>query len=299
MEYKIKDTLIVINSSNRADKICTHKLFPKGIIDWVVAIPKDQWDSYVEAIEPEHTVAIPSDVPQFLSSQRQWVMEHYGKAYKYIWLMDDDLTFLRRVVKEDEETVVEYGKKIIRPKKKYLLKKCKKKHINKMMHYVRHNLKQCAMVGVSTRLGNNRVTDDYETTNRVTRCYAISTKAFKDVGATFAPFEPFLAQDFHITLCFLNKGYDNKILYIYAQEDVGSNADGGCSAYRNQELQAKVSKWFAENHPEVTTKEKSSKNWKGYEGARVDMVVQWKKAYKKPIEKRASGGLNKIFDKYK
>jgi len=294
---KIKDTAIFINSSNRADKIKTHLLFPENIVDWYYIIPQDQLAAYeqVEGLE-DHILTIPEHVPQYLSSQRQHVMETYGDQYKYICLMDDDLTFLRRVVKESKETTIEYGKEVVKTKKKYGLKKCKTKHIKTMFLALREHLNAMPMVAISTRLGNNRVTADYEETDRVTRCYAMSTEAFRKVGATFAPFEPFLAQDFHMTLCWLNKGYNNRILYTYAQEDVGSNAEGGCSSYRNQEVQKKVSFWFAENHPEVTVKAKSSKNWKGYDGARVDMTVQWKKAYK-PIKQRAEGGLSALFAK--
>ena len=275
---KIKDTIIIINSSNRYGNIRTHKLFPDDLIDWVYAVPYDQVSSYVGVLQDNNKVMeIPRGVPQYLSSQRQYVMERCIKdKYKYVWLMDDDLTFFRR--------------------KDMKLKKCKKKHIKEMFLDVRKHLESMPVVGVSTRLGNNRVTTDYDETNRVTRCYAMSTEAFKDVGATFAPFEPFLAQDFHMTLCFLNKGHNNRILYTYAQEDIGSNAEGGCSYYRSQKLQKRVSFWFADNHPEVTVRAKSSKNWNGYEGARVDMTVQWKKAYK-PKKVRASGGLNALFDK--
>lgn len=274
---EIKDTLIVINSSNRAGKIVTHKQFPDDIINCVIAIPGDQLTEYSDSMQYPALIPIPKDVPQYLSSQRQWVMEEFGDSYKYIWLMDDDLTFFRR-------------------NKKMKLKKCKEKHVKKMFEEMRRHLDTVPVVGISTRLGNNRILEDYDETNRVTRCYAMSTKAFKDVGATFAPFEPFLAQDFHMTLCFLNAGYNNRILYTYAQEDVGSNADGGCSSYRNEELQRKVSFWFTDNHPEVTVKAKSSKNWKGYGNTRVDMTVQWKQAYK-PKKVRASGGLNARFSK--
>ncbi len=278
---KIIDTMIIINSSNRVDGIKTHLKFPHDVMDWAYAVPHDQAGDYAEelGIKNDRVIQIPKYVPQFLSSQRQWIMEEYGNSYKYIWLMDDDLTFLYRT--EDMK-----------------LKKCDSEQVAEMFIEMRRQLDHFPMVGISTRLGNNRVTTDYDDTNRVTRCYAMSTKAFQDVDATFAPFEPFLAQDFHMTLCFLNKGHNNRIIYTYAQEDIGSNAKGGCSSYRNQELQKKVAFWFADNHPEVTVKAKSSKNWEGYEGHRVDMTVQWKKAYK-PVKVRAKGGLNARFKRNK
>lgn len=269
--HKIEDTLIVINSSNRADNLRTHKLLPTDLIKWVVAIPHDQATQYSSVLPKEHLYTLPKKVPQYLSSQRQHIMEKFCDEYKYIWLMDDDLTFFKRV-----------DMKLVR---------CTEQDVRDMVQLVRHHLDEMPMVAVSTRLGNNRVEEDYAETTRVTRCYAMSTQAFKEVGATFAPFEPFLAQDFHMTLCFLNKGFNNRVLHTYAQEDIGSNAKGGCSSYRNQELHRKVSFWFAANHPEVTVKAKKSRNWNGYDGTRVDMIIAWKKAYR-PRVKRKTGGLH-------
>jgi hypothetical protein len=219
-------------------------------------------------------------------------MEHFTKiGYKYIWLMDDDLTFFRRKTKK------------IKGETKFVLRKCKEKHITKMMYAMHKHLQEVPIVGISTRLGNNRVTDDYDEINRVTRCYAINTKVFKEVGAVFNPFEPFVAEDFHVALCFLNKGHKTRILHTYAQEDIGSNADGGCSEYRTAEVQKKTSFWMAENHPEVTVRGKFSKgSWglqklKDGRNYRVDVIVGWRKAYKPKKKRTTTGGLNSFFKK--
>ena len=300
---QIKDTLIVINSSNRSDKIKTHNLFPNDVVDWVYAVPKEQAESYVEILGAERVAHIPDSVASYLPSQRQWVMNTYGEQYKYIWLMDDDLVFLRRKTKVTTEKAIEYGKEVDKEEIKYLLKKCKKKHIIQMILDMRKHLDGIPMVGISTRLGNNRVHEDYDDINRVTRCYAMNTEVFEKVGATFAPFEPFVAEDFHMSFSFLNKGYPNRVLHTFAQEDIGSNADGGCSLYRTAEVQQRTTNWMILNHEEATIKPKSSKNWKNLEGkgvknVRVDMIISWKKAYK-PIKKRKSGGLNILLGKKK
>jgi len=297
-KYKIEDTLIVINSSNRVDKIKTHDKFPKGITNWVYAVPHDQYESYEDVLGREHTYPIPPTVAQFLPSQRQHCMEYFGQVYKYIFFMDDDLTFLKRKVVETEDVDL-YGKNV----KKYRCKKAKKKDVLNMIWDVRTALDEFHMVGVSTRLGNNRVTEPHADTNRVTRCYALSAESFKAVGAVFNPFEPFVAEDFHMTLCYLNAGYNNRVLYNYAQEDVGSNAEGGCSEYRTLEVQNRTAEWMNEHHKEVTLKAKESANWKGMEDGmkgnkifRNDMIIGWKKAYK-PIKKRVDNGWGAKFSK--
>ena len=276
---KIDDTIIVINSSNRVDKVVTPALFPEDVIDWVIAVPYDQFDSYNDKF-PGKVRSIPDRVPQRLPSQRQYVMEEWAKlGYSYIWLMDDDLQYFKR----NEEN---------------LLRKASTEEIEEMFLSMREHLNEISMVGISTRLGNNRIVSDYDEINRVTRSYAIASDVFKKVGATFAPFEPFTAEDFNITLQFLQKGYKNRILHTFAQEDVGgSNAEGGCSLYRTAEVQRRTSFWLAETYPCVKIKGKYCKgSWGLQELAdgrnyRVDVIVQWKQAYK-PILEKPKGGFS-------
>lgn len=270
---KITDTIIVINSSNRVDKVVTPALFPDDVIEWIIAVPFDQFDTY-EAKFPGKVRSIPERIAQRLPSQRQYVMEEYSKlGYSYVWLMDDDLQYFKR----NEEN---------------LLRKATTEEIEEMFFTMREHLNEIPMVGISTRLGNNRITSAYDELNRVTRCYAINTEIFKKVGAVFDPFPEFVCEDFHLGLCFLEAGYKNRILHTFAQEDVGgSNAAGGCSLYRTAEVQRKSSLWMAENHPSVKIKGKYCKgSWGLQELAdgrnyRVDVIVQWKQAYKPILEK--------------
>ncbi len=277
---KITDTLIVINSSGRAAKVKTHVSFPQDSIPWVIAVPVDQVAEY-EELYPERILGIPKGVATYLPSQRQWVLETLGTKFKYVWLMDDDLTFFTRAVGTTS------------------LVKSTKADVAEMFATVRKHLSEVPMVGISTRLGNNRVSDSTADVGRVTRCYAMDTAVFRSVGAVFNPFEPFVAEDFHMTLCWLNAGHKNRIVFDYAQEDVGSNANGGCSAYRTAEVQRTTAFWMTQNHPEVAVKGKLTKtSWdsfeiKGGKKFRVDMVVQWKKAYKPKKVMNKTTGLSR------
>ena len=157
---------------------------------------------------------------------------------------------------------------------------------------MREHLETVPMVGISTRLGNNRITAPFDEINRVTRSYAMSTEVFRAVGKPFSPFEPFVAEDFNMALHFLENGYSNRILHTFAQEDVGgSNSEGGCSLYRTAEVQRRTSLWLAENHPSVKIRGKYCKgSWGLQELAdgrnyRVDVTVGWKQAYKPKREK--------------
>lgn len=275
-----QDMLIVINSSNRAGKIKTDLMFPDHA-NYVIAFPEEQYDEYAKfhRSSGSWSLTIPRH-HKYLPSQRQYIMEWaHAKGIKFIWFMDDDLTFFARNTVSTKLT------------------KCTKDDVSDMINCMKVSLDKYPLVGISTRLGNNFVTEYSDTIGRVTRCYALNVEVFKQVGAVFNPIEPFVAEDFHITLCFLNAGYPNEIIYAFAQEDVGSNAPGGCSLYRTAEVQKATMEWMAANHPEVTIKLKQNKTGWNLPGSvdniRVDCVVQWKKAYRP----KRTGGLNKLFAK--
>lgn len=271
----MKELIIVINSSNRADVINTHNAFPDEIVDWVVAIPKDQYDLYAGMNIP--LLLIPDPTPRRLPDQRHWCMQYFRDKYKNVWFMDDDLGFFR---KTDENKLI----------------KCSEDDIVSMIYDVNAQLKKYSMVGISPRMGNNRWEEDYMDITRVNACYALNTETYEKVGAVFNPIPDFVAEDFHIALCWLNAGYPNRVLYRYAITHGACGSAGGCSAYRTFDVQKKTAFWMAKTHPEVAVKVKSSKtSWnlkKNVDGTsdRVDMIIQWKQAYKpRPVKKSFFG----------
>lgn len=273
-----EDIVIIINSSNRVNQITlkqleeTQKLYP-GKFELLLAIPELQKEMYSKY--SDKLLLIPSGYDD-LPSQRQWCMKN--REEKYVFFMDDDLTFLKRTT----------GVK---------LSKCDPNDIFNIISdvFTQLNVNNIPIVGVSTRLGNNRILTDYDDNCRVTRCYAINREVFNKVSAVFNPIPQFCAEDFHMVLSFLNEGYPNRVLYTYAQNDIGANATGGCSDYRTSEVHKKSVLWMAKNHPEVTVKVKTTigSSWKnglfpkfGDKTYRTDMVVGWKKAFKpknKPV----------------
>lgn len=278
----ITDTVIVIMSSGRAGKVKTHLKFPTNVMKILIAVPELQVQAYEEAYPDIEILCIPATEPSFIAPHRQWVMECLSTQYEYVWLMDDDLTYLIR-------------------DKELKLKKCKKKQIKDMMLLMRKKLNTYAFAAISPRLGNNRQEEDFVEVGRMMDSYAFNMKTYMEEGINFAPYPDIIGEDFHVTLTYLNKGFPNCIIFCYSQSDAGRNADGGCSDYRTNDIQKKAAFWLADNHPEVTVKTKTSNNWKGLggtkkDGTRVDMTVQWKKAYK-PKKKRVHGGLSRLLKK--
>lgn len=263
------DITICINSSGRPDNVKTLEQFPTKWRRFVaIVVPWKQKKKYRKSCGAWQVVPVDKDCPPYLSSQRQWVMEN--SKSRFVWFMDDDLSFLYR-----------------RPDLR--LRKCKEKHMKRMLKAVDAALSEgIPLVGISTQLGNNRCEQDYAEIGRVTRCYVVDKEVFDEVGVSLAPFEPFCMQDFHLTLSFFKAGHKNRILFNYAQADVGgSNAEGGCSGYRTYEVLERVVKWLAKTHsPFVTPKIKYSKTgWEGFpkddqgRTIRLDANFKWKKAY--------------------
>jgi len=270
---------IFINSSHRADKkiITTEQMPDRWRKFACIVVPHDQVQNYRTA-NTFPILAIPKDVPQCLPSQRQWVMENAKDDF--IFFMDDDLVFHTRTLN---------GK----------LKRSTPSRMESMLREVTFHLtmQNIPIVGISCRMGNNRVPEDHTDITRVTRCYAVNKEVFNKVGAVFDPIDTFVMEDFHMNLCFLEKGHKNRVLYKYAQSDSGSNAEGGCSLYRTQEIQKRSALFLKQKHPMfVTVKEKKTKgSWIGFKKdkdgfiTRTDVIVHWKKAYRFGIRKPKRG----------
>ena len=135
--------------------------------------------------------------------------------------------------------------------------------------------------GISDRNGNNRkvgnsVEELFEENTRYIRVLAYDLNICKG-RAKHGRVE--VMEDFDIALQLLRNGVPNIVSYYYAQGQVQSNADGGCSTYRTQEVQAKAAEKMKLMHPDfVRVVEKETKTEWGW-GSRKDVVISWKKAY--------------------
>ena len=88
------------------------------------------------------------------------------------------------------------------------------------------------------------------------------------------------AEDLYVNIQLLTKGYPNRVIYKYVANPGVSNAEGGCSEYRDIEFHNEACRKLARSFPEfVSLKEKESKSgpWKGI--TRLSIKGKWKKAY--------------------
>ena len=88
------------------------------------------------------------------------------------------------------------------------------------------------------------------------------------------------AEDYHVNLQLLTRGYANRIIYKYVMNPGVSQAAGGCSEYRDIEFHNNACRKLASIFPEfVSLKEKETKSgpWKGI--TKLGINGKWKKAY--------------------
>ena len=89
-----------------------------------------------------------------------------------------------------------------------------------------------------------------------------------------------LMEDFHVTLSLLELGYPNLVLQNFCWGQIASNNPGGCSLYRNMQMQKDAATKLHELHPKfvkIITK-KNKTGWKDMD-ERTDVRIQWKKAF--------------------
>lgn len=198
---------------------------------------------------------------QTISPTRQFVMHWAQKqGIKKLCMLDDDLGFDHRRTDDPTKFLVATVKEVLT-----LFKEIEKR------------LDKYAHVGVLAREGGNRVLEPTRECTRMMRVLAYQVETFHVNKINFdrVPHQ----QDFDVTLQLLRKGFKNLVLCEWVQGQGSSNAPGGCSHYRTIESQNANAPKLAALHPGfVSIVEKETKTaWGG--GKRLDVMVQWKKAY--------------------
>ena len=219
-----------------------------------------------EGLHPhDRTLVLPS--PMRLSEARQYVLDY--TPYKYITMLDDDLDWSRR---QDGSL----------PNAKHYQHEFSLDLMLEQEKFLRDGFVHC---GVSAREGNNRIKEDYKDVDRMMRVLSYNVEVVNKEGCKFDRLV--LKADFDMTLQLLRLGYPNRVSYRLAQGQGRSNDPGGCSEYRTVELNDEVCLELEKLHPDfVTTDVKYTlSSWKNeFEGWRMDVIIQWKKAYKEGVE---------------
>lgn len=197
-----------------------------------------------------------------IAAKRQFILELHAAENPQdprLCMMDDDLRFYKRRTDDVGKFVNATGDDCIR-----------------MIGAIHRELRDYAVVGVSSREGGNNQTVD-ECNTRMTRVLGYNVDMLYEAKVEFGRIQ--FMEDFDVQLQLARKGYASRMLSAWAQGQKGSGEAGGCSTYRTMELHAKAAHELHRLHPEfVKVREVLTKTSFGG-GTRTDVTVYWKRAY--------------------
>lgn len=188
---------------------------------------------------------------------RNAILHSPGDPHQLV--IDDDLTFFKRY-------------------DGVRLRKCELIDIIDMLARVESLLNEgYAHGGISAREGNNNEPNDVAYNTRVIRCNFANSEICSKQPFDYRHVRGM--EDFHFTLSMLELGFENAVLFEFAQNQPQSHAPGGCSEYRTQQSQKDDAYRLQELHPDfVTVVEKESQSWGQSFGPRYDCRMKWKAA---------------------
>lgn len=251
---------ILIPTYGRSDKQSTFKHLPAKLQENTILVVQHREKHLYSAFKPKNLLVLPDSI-QTITPTRQYIMKWaHKKGIKKVVMLDDDLRFDKRRMDEAGKFYVATEKEVLE-----LFKRIEKE----LNHY--------AHVGVLSREGGNRVEESVKEATRMMRvlAYCVDTYMKEKIKFDRLP----LQEDFDVTLQLLRKGYPNLVLCEWVNGQGTSGAKGGCSHFRTIALHNDNVKRLAALHtPFVKIVEKQTKGaWGGQ--ARLDVMVQWKKAY--------------------
>lgn len=194
-----------------------------------------------------------------IAATRQWIVESCDQPV--CTMVDDDQLFYKRIGKTVSLTAMT------------------REEVGLMFEEMEGLSMIYPMVGLSARQGNNRAEEDYLVeASRVHNHYVLDVALLKAEGIRFDATS--LMEDFYVNLSLLTRGYTTAKVVDRCWNQSESNSDGGCSTYRDAELQAEAAFFLAMEFPNVVdvVEKKTKGGWFGGKGIRYDVKIQWKKA---------------------
>ena len=248
--------LITIPTYGRSTRQITWGNLPESVRKMTLLVVQKR-EEHLYAQYPH--LVLPDNIRD-IGLTRDWIVG--ATSDEYLVMLDDDLEFAVRRV--DNPT---------------LLRPAKAVDVESIFETLRINLHDQKHVGIASREGANRCTDENLWNTRAMRVLAYRSSAILDNNLRFA--DGGFMCDFHMTLSLLELGYPNCVMNWCTQNQIGgSNAPGGCSETRTVAAQAEAAHNLRRLHPQfVTVVEKTTKTaWGG--GTRTDVRIAWKEALK-------------------
>jgi len=241
------------------------------------------WDNLGPVLQPFTTLVCPAEEvqshldkgrnaiarpPVRLAHVRQWLVDEAvkrGEGHLPIIMCDDDLAFFVRKSPEAHN---------LRPAGPDVYE-----IFQRLYNYVLAGPEVHA--GLSPRQGNNwSYPDIVEYINRMNAIHCVLPNALHHYNIRYDEVD--MMEDYHVTLSLFERGERNITIQDAAWDQCkGSGAPGGFSHYRTKETQADAANKLAELHPLTvkTVLKNPATGAGGFTGERLDVRVQWKKAY--------------------
>lgn len=222
--------MVFIPTLNRIGRIKTIEFIPDDWKDRTFLIcPEEELE--------EHKKYWPTVIPnprdcRGIGKVRQWITYTLSKELDVdkVLMLDDDHQFFKRL---DWNS----------PK----LTRINKAEMKNLLRLVESMLDTYAHIGISYRLGNNRMKLPFEENTRYTSSHAHRPSILMKHNIRWDAVP--LQEDFHVNLSLLELGYENRVITEYAYNEFhASNGQGGCSSYRTYEMQKAARDKLVELH---------------------------------------------------
>lgn len=236
--------------------------------DIALVVPQRQVAQYAALAERHGVQVLPCPV-NGIAATRKFIGEH--TPHDHFLMLDDDLRFFYRpifLVAERDEDEGLLNEKARLYKNPVEMTTAMLNRIDALLHRYAH-------VAISAREGNQNLPYPLEECNRPLRALAYRKGPFLQCEHGRVA----IMEDFDVTLQLMKMGYKNAIITDFAQDQIATQMEGGCSDYRTHALHQKNVLKMVELHtPFVVPREKENKGG-GEFGKRTEATIYWKKMY--------------------
>lgn len=263
---------MVIPTHGRPNAQKTLMQFPPELRKRILVVTTTQEDA--EAIkrgyEHDNVVWTGTSVKS-IAAKRHWIMENVDSDFPF--MMDDDMYFFARCHPSQRHIVDGLWK----PTQKdiTLLPKATEEDMKEMVAKLSSMARYSYhAVGLSSRMGNDRVPTEEKENTRLMHAFGINRKVYRTEGLDFR--EVPVREDMNIALHMLRRGYKNGVLYSHMCSPGPYDAPGGASLERSLVQSNAMARKLARVHPGLVRV--AAKDYKNK--PRLEVVCSWQKAFK-------------------
>jgi len=264
-----KNYLIGIHSYKRGNWLLKYvnslSLMSENIIsNTKVFIRREDFDNYLGVMGKFGVNLECVDVPKesYLALTRDIMLDYaIRNNYTHYIMLDDDIRFA------------------IRPHLNGEYRTSTKEIFEKMIEEV---ISICndeyPITGIVARQFSNNFDTLYRENQRIIQLMCIHIPTISKDRVYFNAINLSCMSDYYFVLSYLKKGYKNKVITMYTRDDK-MQTEGGCSVYRTTEMVSASAIKLYKAFPDcVTLAYKNTGTWKEN---RIDVRMQWKKAFNK------------------